>query len=92
MNSSLLPASLARFSGNLVQPMTLEALEQAIKADVAGVLATNTTSVGRFCAYWIPEGSQVVYRVSTDFAIRSRLKRLTKAHLNVQFLATGEVL
>lgn len=92
MNSSLLPASLSRLSGSAVQPLTLEELEREIQKDVGGVVATNSTTVGRFCAYWVPAGSEQVYRVSTDFAVRSRLKRLAKAHPNVRFLATGEVL
>jgi hypothetical protein len=92
MNSSLLPASLARLAGHPVVPMALEALEHEIASDAAGVLATNSSTVGRFCAYWVPAGSDQVYRVSTDFAVRARLKRLAKAHPNVRFLATGEVL
>jgi len=92
MNSSLLPASLTRLSGSPVQSLSLEELEREIQKDVGGVVATNSTTVGRFCAYWVPAGSEQVFRVSTDFAVRSRLKRLAKAHPNVRFLATGEVL
>lgn len=92
MNSSLLPASLARLSGRAVIPMALDALEREIAADTEGVLATNSSTVGRFCAYWVPAGSDMVHRVSTDFAVRARLKRLAKANPNVRFLATGEVL
>jgi len=92
MNSSLLPASLSRLSGTPVYTMSLEELEQAIASDTAGVVATNSTTVGRFCAYWVPEAAGRVYRVSTDFAVRSRIKRLAKAYPQVRMLATGECL
>lgn len=92
MNSSLLPASLARLTGTPVYSMSLDELEQVIMADSAGVVATNSTTVGRFCAYWVPEAADRVYRVSTDFAVRSRIKRLAKAHPQVRMLATGECL
>ena len=92
MPSSLLPASLSRLSGAPVLSMALEELERLVRCDTPGVVATNSSEVGRFCAYWVPQDASAVFRVSAPFALRVRLRRLCRGYPAVRFLATGEAL
>lgn len=92
MSSPLLPSSLSRLTGTPVISMALAELEARICRGERGTVATNSSEVGRFCAYWVALEADVVHRVSSDFALRSRLKRLAKQHPTTRFLATGEVL
>lgn len=77
---------MAEFMGRTVEALELQALEGFIKEGRTGQLCVHSSNRGFFCAYLVLASMNTVYRVSSTFPLKAHLRRLCKAHPNMQLM------
>lgn len=93
MTSPLLPKALSRIKalGVTVKAVCLNEFHDLIDAG-NGTVLTNSSEPGAFCAYFVPNANDVVYRTSSTTPLRVSLRKRVARTPTLQLLGTGDSL